>query len=332
MTLTIWLRSGALAAVLGFAATAASAQQKSVDLISGPFGTGSYVLASALEQIVKAKNAELLLNATETPGLVFNANKLDKEPAAKKNTMMAFTAGINYLAVNGEPPFKSKLPSALLIANYNLGVVWLATFNPDIRTPQDLTGKRIALGRPPQILWTIEPRLIIRHGWGIEKKINIETLGTKEAADALLNGHVDAAIIGGYVDPDSGKFLPSPQTVELLASGRTLYHIPWGEKAVADTIATGVPIAPITVKPGSIEGLKAPVPAFFDAVAWMAYPEMDEELAYAVTKTIIDNVGAFAEYHSLGKLMSPKALTAGWSADRIHPGALRAYREAGLVK
>ncbi|MCP1337165.1 TAXI family TRAP transporter solute-binding subunit [Futiania mangrovi] len=332
MRLVTWIRAGAMAAGLVAIATAAPAQNASVDLISGPFGTGSYVLANALEQISKAKATDVQINSTETPGLVFNANKLNKEPDAKKNTIMAFTAGINYLATNGEPPFKETLPSAMLIANYNLGVVWLATFDETLKTPQDLVGKRIALGRPPQILWTIEPRLIIRHGWGLEDKIDIETLGTKEAADALLNGHVDAAIIGGYVDPGTGKFLPSPQTVELLASGRTLHHIPWGEKAVADTIAAGVSISPITVKPGSVDGLDIPVPAFFDAVAWMAYPELDEELAYKVTKTIIDNVGSFAEYHSLGKLMSAEALTSGWSADRIHPGALRAYREAGLVK
>ena len=30
--------------------------------------------------------------------------------------------------------------------------------------------------------------------------------------------------------------------------------------------------------------------------------------------------------------MSPKSLAFGWDPKRIHPGALRAYREAGILK
>lgn len=332
MNLRPIIRIASTAIVLVLGAGPVWAQPASVDLISGPFGTGSYVLSNALEQISKAGKGKVVVNASETPGLVFNANKLDKEPDLKKKTIMSFTSGINYLATSGEAPFKKKFPSARLIANYNLGSVWLATFKDDIKSPADLVGKRVALGRPPQILWTIEPRLIIRHGWKTEKEIRIETLGTKESADALLNGQVDAAIVGGYVDPVSNAFLPSPQTVELSASGRKLHHIAWGEQAVKSTIDAGVSIGPITIPAGSIAGHDKPLETFFDAVAWMAYPELDEELAYQVTRTIIDNVGAFAKYHSLGKLMSAKSLVAGWNPDQIHPGALRAYREAGLVK
>jgi hypothetical protein len=55
-------------------------------------------------------------------------------------------------------------------------------------------------------------------------------------------------------------------------------------------------------------------------------------VAYEVTKLIIKNVSSFKDYHNLGKLMSKKALPIGWSPDRIHPGAVKAYKEAGLLK
>lgn len=322
------LAACALALGLGGAGRA----QEQVDLISGPFNTGSYVLSAALEQITKSGEAGVIATASETPGLVYNAKKLTSDEDMRKRTMMSFSTGINYLATEGQPPFEEKLPSAMLIASYNLGTVWLATFDETIRAPEDLVGKRIALGRPPQILWTIEPTLVIRHGWGLEDKIRIETLGTTEAAQALLNGSVDAAIIGGYANPATGEFLPSPQTVELMSSGRTLYHIPWGGEAVAATIARGVPLAPADVPAGAVDGLDAAMASFYDAVGWAAYPDFDEESAYLITKAIIDNVGTFAEYHSLGKLMTKEVLSYGWPVERIHPGALRAYREAGLVE
>ena len=327
------ISAAAVAAFLAFGLSNPTfAQVKTVDLISGPFATGSYVLSSALEQISKSTHAPVQVSASETPGLVYNAKKLTGDPAVSKHTIMSFSAGINFLATHGEKPFTKKLPSALLIANYNLGTVWLATFDKNIRGPKDLVGKRIALGTPPQILWTIEPRLIIKNGWHLDNKITIETLGTSQAAQALLNGTVDAAIIGGYANPVTGRFLPSPQTVQLLATGRPLYHIPWGKDAIQATIAAGFPLIPGELKAGSVKGLNKSVTTFYDAVAWAAYPNFDEQAAYEITKMVIKNVNSFSKYHALGKLMSRAVLPYGWPKDRIHPGALRAYREAGILK
>jgi hypothetical protein len=50
---------------------------------------------------------------------------------------------------------------------------------------------------------------IIKNGWNLAGKINIERLGTKGAAQAILDGKVDAAIIGGYSDAATGTFKPS---------------------------------------------------------------------------------------------------------------------------
>jgi TRAP transporter TAXI family solute receptor len=331
-TLRGWLPAAILATTFITGASSLTVAQERVDLIAGPFNTGSYVLSNALEQITKTEDSAVVVTATETPGLVYNAKALTSDEAMRQRTMMSFTAGINYLATEAEGPFEEPLESAMLIANYNLGTVWLATFDENIRTPQDLVGKRIALGRPPQILWTIEPRLVIRHGWDLEDQITIETLGTTEAAQALLNGSVDAAVIGGYANPETGEFLPSPQTVELLASGRTLYHIPWGEEAIAKTMEIGVPLVPADVPAGAVDGLEETMASFYDTVAWAAYPDFDEDAAYQITKTIIANVEKFAEYHALGKLMTEAVLPYGWPVERIHPGALRAYREAGLIE
>jgi hypothetical protein len=322
--------AGLLAAFFPVAARAA--EPITVNLLTGPFSTGSYVLGSALEQISKDTSSPVRLNATETPGLVYNARKVEGDEGMRRNTMFSFTTGIDYLAANGIKPFTKKYPRARLIANYNLGSVWLATFDPKLKSPPDLAGKTIALGRPPQILWTIEPDLLIKEGWGMQDKIKIVRLGTKEAAQALIDGNVDAAIVGGYADPINNAFAPSPQTVTLLGSGKPLYYIPWGKEAVARTIAKGVSIQPLMVPAGAVPGLEQPLASFFDAVAWVVYPGFDENLSYQITKMIIANVDKFREYHALGKLMSAKSLVYGWDPKDIDPGALRAYREAGLLQ
>lgn len=318
---------------LALGSGAALAQDKvNISLITGPFGTGSYVLGSAVEKIIAKHSNKVQVTSSETPGLVYNAKLMSKEPDKKKTTFMAFTTGIDYLATSGQKPFSKKLPGVKLIANYLLGSVWLATFDPNIKTPADLVGKTVALGKAPQILWTIEPMHVIKHGWGMADKMTIERLGTKAAAQALLDGRVDAAIIGGYSNATTGEFKPSPQTVELLAAGKPLYHIPWGKDAIQKTKDMGVVMSHITVKAGSFPGLTSDIEGFFDAIAWVAYPELDEEAAYQITKTLVENVAEFGQYHALGKLMSATSMAAGWAPEDIHPGALRAYREAGVLK
>ncbi|MEW6669732.1 MAG: TAXI family TRAP transporter solute-binding subunit [Thermodesulfobacteriota bacterium] len=313
-------------------AQGAGPSETKISAISAPFGTGSYVLSAALEDISKKHHPSLRVTHSESPGLVFNIKKLEKEPELRKSMIITSTPGVCWLAQNGVEPFDKKYPTPVLIANYNLISVWLASLNPEIKNGEGLTGKRVGLGRVPQISWSIEPEWVIRHGWGNRDKMKIQYIGMKEAIDALLDGLVDAAVVGVYFDPIHWKVSPSPQTLELMASGRKVNHISWGEEAIRKTVAKGIPIVPVTIPAKAVQGMSQDLAGFSDNVAWCVAREFPEEIAYELTRMVITHCAKFAEYSDLGKLMSPKALPFGWSPERIHPGAMRAYREAGILK
>ena len=131
------------------------------------------------------------------------------------------------------------------------------TGDKDIKSVADLRGKRIAMGRIPQVIWGYEPDALLRNGYDDDfyKSLKIQFVGTSEAATALVNGQVDAATIGGYMDPVSGKFSPAPQTVEVLASGRELTHLDWTKDAVEKTAAKDIRLFP---HPGSGQGRGRP--------------------------------------------------------------------------
>lgn len=303
-----------------------------ISLLSAPFGTSSYVMGSALEEISKKANAGVRVTHSESPGFVFNITKLDKEPELKKNTIVGSGGGVLGLATKGEAPFKQKYPPLKLIANYNLNSSWLATLNDKIKTVEDLKGKKVALGRRAQINWAIQPATIIYDGYGIGKNdIDIQYVGTKEAVDALLDGTVDAAVVGGYVDPINNKMVLSPQTTEFIASGRKAYQLNWGADKVKKA-ASVVSMENVTIPAGLLPGQDKPLQGFADTVAWMAAPEFPDDVAYKLTKMIIENIKSFGDYHATGKLMSPEGLVFGWKVEDIHPGALRAYKEAGIIK
>lgn len=327
-------RACAAALLLGSAmgVAAAPAHEKvDVDLLTTVFGTGSYVLGSALEEISKKSGSWLHINASESPGFVFNIKKLDRDAADRKNTIVGSGAGVAGLAATGHKPFDKKYsPPLQLIANYYIGTYWLATLNPDIKTVNDLAGKKVALGRAAQINWAVQAAAVITEGYGVDN-VNIQYVGTQEAIDALLDGTVDASIVGGYYDPLSKNMVLSPQTVEFMASGRAIQFLPMSEEAIDKAVKSGVTMLSLTIEPGSIDGVDQPLNVIADTVSWMVSPEFPDDLAYETTKIIIDNVGAFGDFHALGKLMSPKGLVYGWKESDIHPGALKAYKEAGIV-
>lgn len=322
-----------VAATLGIS-SANARDPVNVSLITAPFGTGSYVLGSALEEISKKQHPWLRIASSESPGFIFNIKKLDKEPALKKSMIVGSGAGVAGLAASGDKPFDKKYaPPLKLIANYSLGAYWLATLDPKIKSISDLAGKKVALGRAAQINWAVQPESIMLHGYGLGKdKTSIQYVGTKEAVDALLDGNVDAAVVGGYFDPLTKKMEVSPQTAEFLASGRKITHLPWGKGAVNKAKATGMKMANITVPANAIEGVTTPLEVAADTISWMVAPEFPDDLAYETTKLIISNIQSFGEFHALGKLMSTEGLIYGWETSDIHPGALRAYREAGIIK
>lgn len=312
---------------------AGAAEKVRINLLSTPFGTGSYVLGTALENIVNKGDYPILISHAETPGQAFNVNKLNADPAARKNTVGTASKGINWLAAQGKKPFPAKRTPLLLIGSYTYTATWLVTTDESIKSVSDLRGKRIAMGRIPQAIWGYEPDALLRCGYSDDfyKSLSIQYVGTGEAATALVNGQVDAATIGGYMDPVSGKFSPAPQTVEVVASGRDLHHLDWTEAAVKNTAAKDIQLIPFSVPANSVEGQTAPIFIGADTHGLFAHPDFPEEYAYILAKAMIENIDAFAQYHALGALMSREGLIKGWSPEQIHPGALRAYKEAGLL-
>ncbi len=307
-----------------------SMAQQTFSVISAPFGTGSYVLGAALEQVVNGNSSTIRLSHSESPGFVFNHNQLTRDEALRKTMIVGSGIGVNAAAVAGETPFESKAEAVKLIANYNLGTYFLATLDPNIKSVQDLEGKSVGLGRRPQINWTVQAEALLKIGSGVNPG-RIQYLGIKEAIDALLDGQVDAAIAGGYLDPISNSMQLAPQTQEFVATGRNITFLPWAPEAVEKVVAAGMPMVAVTLPAASVPGRTEDFPSFADTVSWTVHADFPEEAAYEITRLIIEHVEKFGDYHALGKLMSRESLPYGWPVEEIHPGALRAYREAGIL-
>lgn len=240
----------------------ALAQQKEVTIsvLSAPFGTATYVLCSALEQIAKKEHPWLRVVASESPGFVFNMKKLDAEPALRTTTVIGSGPALIGLATDGQKPFDKKYAAPKLIGNINIVAVWLATLDEKLKGGADIAGKRVAYGQAAQINWAVLPRAVVENGWGA--KTNVQYLGPKPAIAALLDGKADLAIVGGYIDPADDKMALAPPTLELVSTGRKLNHLSFGTEAVKKTVPKGFRITPYTVPAKAVQGLDKPLETF----------------------------------------------------------------------
>ncbi len=328
------LKSLVAAAGMATVGVSASASADNYSLISAPFGTASYVLGAALEEIVREHHPSIRVSHSESPGFVFNLNQLEQDPSLRETMIIGTGRGVLNAAARGDTPFEEPVGTVMAIANYNLVTPWLATLNPDIQDVTDLRGRTVALGRRPQINWTVQPEALLRTGVGLGDDVDIQYLGLQEAISALLDGQVDAAVVGGYLPIVGDTQTLSPHTMEFMAAERAnTRFLDWGEEAVQRVIdEMGMPLIHETIPADANPPYQdAPMELSADTVSWGAHESFPEEAAYEITKILIEHVEEFAEYHALGRLMTPEALAFGWEPEEFHPGALRAYQEAGII-
>ena len=192
----------------------------------------------------------------------------------------------------------------------------------------------MALGNKTQIGWGITANWYLDIGWGMKDKIDYQWVGNSSALRAAFDGMVSALPIGGYMNPITHEMILSPHTQELLASGKKVYHLSVGKEAIDKMIESkkGFPSPLVTVPPGAVKGWDQEITTGVGSVVWAASLKMPEKLAYETVKLIIENCDKFKTYHALGKLMTPEALCYGLTEKELHPGAYRAYKEAGLLK
>jgi TRAP transporter TAXI family solute receptor len=323
------------AVLFSFSAQSSEAQQSTINLMTAPFGTSSYVMGTAIEEITRKSGGSVSVSHSESPGVAYNIMKLEKAPAGKANTIFTSAPVLITMAQRGMKPFKASLANGVLaIAYYNAQGKWFVTRDSSIKSYLDLKGKKVAFGTKQQTGWSTTPFMEMSYGAGIKPTdLDLQWIGTKAAVTAFKDRLVDACIAGGYFNPVTGKFFPAPFFQELLATEKNLYHVNPGKQVLENASKnTGLPFPTYTIEPGQVRDLDRPITVGMSPVGWYAYKDVPEDQIYELTKQIILNIEKFADYHSLGKLLTKEMLCWEMEPKDLHPGAYKAYKEFNLMK
>lgn len=338
--------AGLLAALATGALPAGAAAQKKREEVRVPFlqyplggGWEGYII---FDRYVAQRHPWLRPVQQETGGYVHNL----KVMAADKNLQKTATFGSStlaiYLAENAYKPFFDKpvIGDWLhLYGEYMLGQSWFVTFDPDIKRVEDLKGKPLGIGLKTQTHWGGASYFMLDKGYGINHETApglINHLGPVKALDALFDGQVKAALLSVNVDVTQKRFQLGPTVTRIAASGRSYRMLPWPKEVVNRVVRqTGFPIYSVTIPPNTLPNQPDPFEIYADIGTRTVHKDFPEELAYELTKAFIEIGPVAGTMSTIGQLWNKETMVSPFAfdwkhKDKVHPGAKRAFVEAGM--
>lgn len=335
-----WL--AALAIVfLSAAGSAALAENKakSVDVMVSPAGTGPYLAWATIQTYAKDHHSWLRPKAVEAPGFVYNVRFAASNPDIWKTTMFGSGEVVEWAAVNGKPPFFDKplknVADFRVIGTMSRTSNLFVATDPALQSPTDFAGKRVATGLLSQNEWGMHQRLIL-DGMGVTPKLkSYSPLGPNANVEALLDGRADVGTVVLHSALGLKNNLEAGPFKTLQSSGRSWHYVSIPEQAIQDYIKkTGAPFMVRKIPANTMSNQPKPVTTVGNNLLLSAHKSFPEDLAYEFTKLWVKMGPTVAKYNAVGGIWDPDTIAnmARNQPERIHPGALRAYKELGLIK
>jgi TRAP transporter TAXI family solute receptor len=150
-----------------------------------------------------------------------------------------------------------------------------------------------------------------------------ERLGAGESAGALKDRKIDAFFWDGG--------LPTGAVLDLAATpGIKIHMVPHGD-AVAKMAAKYGPLYFTgTIPKAMYKGIDEDTPVAAATNLLIANQKLDENLAYQITKLLLEHTADLVAVHKAASEMNLKNAVVG-SPIPFHPGALRYYKEKGIT-
>ena len=323
-----WKRLGAGMATVAIAlllagGAVAEIPEKTLSISTSGKGGSWFAVGARVIREVEKQNPGLVTQV-QTGGGLTNLRKVQAGQADIGMTF-AFAAPMAY---KGEAPFTKRHDNLTYLGDLFPGYLQIVTKqSSNIKKFEDLFDKRISAGK---IGWGGELmfRLILSvYGMDYDKiRANggiINHVGTAQSAQMMRDGNMDAIVSGGS-PPGHPKFAELSLTtgIDLLKIGDAKLDKIF--KAYPSFVETTMPADPY-------KGVKGNFRTIGGAVILVARKSLSDEAAYRIVKAFYDNLeGIKGDMKMLREAQAKDALT-GNKGLPVHPGAVRYYKEKGLM-
>jgi TRAP transporter TAXI family solute receptor len=293
-------------------------------------GTGGvtgvyYPTGGAISRMINKKSRQYGIKATveSTAGSVYNINAVlsgDLEFGVAQSDRQ-------FQAYNGIAEWDQAGPQKDLRTVFSIhpeSITLIASVASNVKSVQDLKGKRVNIGNPGSGQLQNSKDVLEAAGVSLDS-INTEHVKAVEAPSLLQDEKIDAFFYtvghpnGNIKEATSGRIKVNIVPISGLGIETLLKKYPY--YAMAMIPAKFYPNAANNADIQSI-GVKA---------TFVTSSKLDENIVYAITKEVFDNLEEFKKLHPAYGVLTRENMLEGLSAP-IHKGALRYYKEAGLVK
>lgn len=279
-----------------------------------------YADGAAIEQLSKSKMPNITIFSQATGGSGDNVNLLKN-----KEVEIAFvhnsTAIDAYLGINAYEgkPIKCYKGVVLLWRSF---LHFPVRKDSGVESIADYKGKRVQIGPigsgiekftlQPLSLYNISP-----------DDLKAQRLSVSETMDQMKNKQLDA-FCHGSIYPDAHiSDLMSTGNIKLI--GMTEDEI----KRMTEKYPMNIPAV---IPAGTYANQEKDIHTVASAALIVAREDMDEEIIYQLTKSILENHEELVSMHSSFKDTNLDLATLGFGPIPLHPGAIRYYKEVGILK
>ena len=320
-----------LAAVLSLAVamTGASALEAHAKTTFVTIGTGGitgvyYPTGGAIAKIVNAKKDKYDIRATveSTGASVFNINAI----MAGDLEFGIAQADRQYQAYNGLSEWEGK-PQKDLRAVFALApeaVTFVAAEDSGIKSLKDAKGKVVNIGNPGSGNRQNAIDVFEAAGINIEKDLKAESIKAADAPRMLQDGRIDGFFYtvghpnGNIKEATAGKRktrIVSITDIEPLVKKFPYYSL------------TNIDMAQYPEATNANEK----VTTVGMLATFVTSAKVPDDVVYAITKEVVENLDEVKKLHPALEGLTRETMLEGLTAP-IHPGALKYYKEAGLMK
>ncbi len=316
---------GAICLVLGLMVNPTPVVAKTTFVTIGTGGiTGVYYpTGGAIARIVNMKRQEYGIRCTveSTGGSVFNVNAI----MAGDLEFGVVQSDRQYQAYNGLEEWAEKGPQKDLRAVFSIhpeSITLVAADDAGINTFADLKGKRVNIGNPGSGQRQNSIDALEINGINYETDLVAEGVKAAEAAGLLQDGRIDAFFY--TVGHPNGS-------IKEATAGRRKVHfvaIPNVDKLAKKFPYYAKAFVPIKFYEGATN--KEDVETFGVLATFVTSAKVPDKVVYAITKEVFENFEEFKKLHPAYEVLTKQSMLEGMSAP-IHPGAMKYYKEAGLM-
>ncbi len=303
-----------------FNASTVLAAKKFVSIASGWVVGVYYPLAGAISNIAHKNLPDIKITVESSGASVANAKLI----ATGDADMGILQNDISYYALKGVQPMFDKPVANIrgITSLYQEHCQIQARKDAKIASVADLKGKRVCVG--PLGSGTEQNALQILEAYGLkfEDLGKVERLTATESSDYLKDGRIDAAFYS--VGVGASGLVDTAMTVDSVI-------VPV-DGAQRDALMKKYTFFTKAVVPaGAYKGVEKDVPTVAVMAILVARAEMEEDMAYRITKVIFDNLADIERAHAKGKELKLETALNGMSIP-LHPGAEKFFKEKGIKK